>query len=80
MAQTKTFRAIINLWGPRTLADFTGAGLYATRKWAYRDNIPPEYWLRIVRQAKRDGHTVTLSMLAKCAAAKLNEEFRATGT
>jgi hypothetical protein len=55
-------------------------GLYASRKWAYRDSIPPEYWLRIVSQAKREGHPgVTLGLMAKLSAAKL-EEFRATGT
>jgi hypothetical protein len=80
MGKIKTFRDIINLWGPRTLAGFCGVGLYASRKWAYRDSIPPEYWLRIVSQAKREGHPgVTLGLMAKLSAAKL-EEFRATGT
>jgi hypothetical protein len=64
----KSFRDIISLFGsPDKLAKEIGVGIHGARNWRVRDSIPPEYWLDIIRAAKRIGHTITTDDLAHIA-------------
>ena len=69
----QTFTAVIARWDTQTLlADDVGATPGMVRQWRYRDNIPPEYWLRVAAAAKRRKfYGISLNSLAEIAARRL---------
>jgi hypothetical protein len=66
-----TFRQIIDLW-PTMSALATDVGLHdkyqTVAAWKRRDRIPPDYWIAVVRAAKRRDLPVTYETLASAAA------------
>lgn len=69
----ETFSAVIDRWPTQAiLADDTGATPGMVKQWKYRDNIPPEYWLRVAAAAKRRKfYGISLNGLAEIAARRL---------
>lgn len=63
------FRAVMDLWP--NLVEFSeevGAGYSLCSKWRQRNKIPSEYWMDVVKAAKRRRFRVTNDLLARIAA------------
>lgn len=80
-SQITSFRAVIELWGPRdargareALASELGASASAVSKWWQRDSIPAEWWASLVSTEKASSNGVTAETLTALAR---REEARA---
>ena len=67
----KSFTEIVELWpSADAMAVELGAKVETVRKWRQRDSIPAEWWLLVVRGARRHGHDLSVDALATLAARK----------
>lgn len=65
-----SFRGVIDLWGsPDALAIDLGANVEAVRKWRQRDSIPADWWLPLVKLARKRRKKISVELLAALAAA-----------
>lgn len=76
MADLTSFRTIIELWPSREAlaADLTGVGASTVSKWWQRDNIPADWWSKLLLTEKAKTSGVTAETLTALAA---REEVRA---
>jgi hypothetical protein len=69
MSDLDSFRSIIELWDSReAMASDVGAGNWAVIKWWKRDNIPSEWWVRVLSTGRAKSAGVTSDLLAELAA------------
>ncbi len=75
MNDLTSFRAIIELWGPKdahgarlAMGSEIGASAGTVTKWWQRDWIPPEYWSSILATEKARGAGVTADLMTSLAA------------
>jgi hypothetical protein len=62
-----SFRDVINIWPSlEHLADDVGEEYQTIQKWRWRNSIPPHYWARLLKAARRK---LTASDLIRIAAA-----------
>lgn len=65
-AAPSTVAEVIDLWSPAELAADLGIGdATVVRMWKYRQSIPAEYDLPIVRAAKRRKFPINFELLAR---------------
>lgn len=64
-----TFKSLLDLWPSRPhLARRMGLPKVTVDMWYWRDSIPPEHWLLLVKRASQDGiRGVTLTKLSSIA-------------
>jgi hypothetical protein len=75
MPDLKSFRLVIELWSSReAMALEIGARAPAVSKWWQRDNIPSEWWSRVLSTDRAKTAGVTSDLLTRLAA---REEVRA---
>ena len=75
MTQIASFRAVIELWGPKdahgarlAMGSEIGASAALVTKWWQRDRIPPEWWSAILSTEKAATEGVTADLLTALAA------------
>lgn len=75
MSELKSFRDVIELWETRELlaGDVGGASASQVSKWWQRDNIPSEWWMRVLSTEKAHGAGITSDLLARLAAREKEE-------
>lgn len=72
-----SFRSIIELWDSQlAMATDIGARAPAISKWRERDNIPSEWWVRVLATETAKSAGLTADLFARLAA-KIPEEARA---
>ena len=72
-----SFRSVIDLWEKQLdMAADTGAKAAAISKWRERDNIPSEWWTRVLDTEKARTAGLSADLFARLAA-KQSEEARA---
>ena len=84
MTEINSFRAVIELWGPKdawgaraALAAEVGAPASVVTKWWQRDNIPAEWWSSLLATEKAALNGVTAERLTALAARETALEARA---
>lgn len=74
MAEFDSFRAVIELWSSReTMARRIGARGAAVSKWWQRDNIPSEWWTRVLDTEKAKAAGLSADLFARLAARQVEE-------
>ncbi len=75
----KDFRAVIDLWEPRSrFADDLDEQHGTVRQWYSRNSIPANRWESVVAVARQRGHKqVTLALLAELAASTTRRSHKA---
>jgi uncharacterized protein YjcR len=76
MSDLTSFRAIIELWGPKDApgarialaAEMSGVSPTQVSKWWQRDNIPAEYWSSLLSTDKAREAGVSSDLLTELAA------------
>lgn len=69
-----TFRSIIELWDSQSaMAADVGARGAAVSKWRERDNIPSEWWTRVLATERARSAGLTADLLARLAAKRVEE-------
>lgn len=64
-----SFRDVVKLWPSlKAMATDVGAGAWEVPKWSQRNNIPAEWWLRVVSTDVARENGVTVELLATLAA------------
>lgn len=67
-SQITSFRSLIELWGSReAMASEVGASNWAVIKWFKRDNIPSEWWTRVLSTEKAKTIGLTSDLFARLA-------------
>jgi len=74
MVDSNSFRTVIELWVSReAMASDIGARASAVSKWWQRDNIPSEWWTRVLAAETAKTGGVTADLLARLAAKQIEE-------
>lgn len=76
--QLMTFKDIIDRWpkpAMRTLSDDLGLPYISVNKWRKRDSIPPEYWIDLLKIARKRRISLSCKELAQTYRSRWRREW-----